>query len=166
MKPSFSPIECSRFAVRLILFGAVVLASVAAAQTNAPKAKQSSDASKAAPSEEEIPQSVFINPANKKEGKDPFFPRSERPYHYVQTTIKTNPLPAMGELKILGISSGERPLIIINNVTFGVGDALEIPTSGRKIKIQCLEIDLSAGTALIQHIGGERRVLHFQKTER
>lgn len=110
-----------------------------------------------------IPQSVFVIPSTEKEGKDPFFPRSKRLFATPVVPVPTNQVVTLGDLTIAGISSGEKPLVIINNVTFGVGDTAEIISGGRRISIQCLEIDLANGKAKIQHSGGEERVLNFQK---
>jgi hypothetical protein len=151
-------------AVSPILFGALLLASAASAQTNS-KRGPANVVSSAAPAAIEIPQSVFDVPSNEKEGKDPFFPRSRRPYAVASVPVVTNRVPVLSDLRINGTSgSEERPLVIINNVTFGVGDTGEVIAGNRRVKVRCLEIDLSAGTATVQ-AGDERRILRFRRTE-
>lgn len=155
-------------AILPLLFGAVLVTSAASAKTNAATAKlnQSALSTSAASAPMEIPMSVFSVPANEKQGKDPFFPRSRRPYVSAIVTIPTNPPPIVADLRINGTSgSEERPLVIINNVTFGVGDTNDVTSGNRRISVHCLEIDLSAGRATVQ-ADGQRRILSFQKTQK
>lgn len=121
----------------------------------------------AAPPEPEVPQSIFIVPAAPQQGRDPFFPRSTRPYAAMPapvTPAKTNvpaPPPAL-ELVCNGISgTPEKPLAIINFRTFEIGEENEVSSGGRSVRIRCLEINRAAGTVLIQ-AGGERRELRLQ----
>jgi len=110
----------------------------------------------------EVPVSSFATPRNAAEGRDPFFPRSVRVYgtESIPNTNKTAPVVA--EFFLKGVSgSPEAPLAIINNVTFGVGDELDVLTKAGRMKIRCLEINKQAGSAVVQ-FGGERRVLHLQ----
>lgn len=72
----------------------------------------------------------------------------------------------MVDLKINGMSgSDDRPLVIINNETFGVGDTRDVPIGNpsdkNKITIKCLEIDRAAGRATVQ-VGRDRRDLYFK----
>ncbi len=110
-----------------------------------------------------IPPSVFVIPSTEKEGKDPFFPRSKRLFATPVAPVATNQVVTLGDLTVTGITSGEKPVLTINGVNFGVGDTAEIISGGRRISIQCLEIDPANGQAKIQHSGGEERVLNFQK---
>jgi hypothetical protein len=173
MKLRVIPISRLFLPATTLLLGVSLMAVAAGGKTNtASKAKtgNSGPAVSAVAEEQEpaavkatIPQSIFLIPATEKEGKDPFFPRSKRLFVTPVVTVATNPVVTLGDLTIAGISSGEKPLVIINNVTFGVGDTAEIISGGRRISIQCLEIDLANGSAKIQHSGGEERVLNFQK---
>src|SRR5208337_2631062 len=68
-----------------------------------------------------IAQSTFILPASPQEGRDPFYPRSLRPYaaaallHTNATQTAVTPIVAL-ELRLNGISgTAGRPLAIINN---------------------------------------------------
>jgi hypothetical protein len=106
-----------------------------------------------------VPRSVFDQPANSKEGRDPFFPSSLRPY-------QSAPVPGahaaeidVGSLIIQGLSGapGHR-LVIINNVTFGVGDDAEVSTSEGRIHIHCLEI---SGNSAVVEANGQRHELRY-----
>jgi hypothetical protein len=149
----------------VVMVGAALSAHGASTRTkSAPAATSSPAATNAAPAEAVIPQSVFVHPTNPKEGKDPFFPRSPRPFVSAVVPIPTNAPPVTSELKINGTSgSDERPFVIINNVTFGVGDTNEVISGTSRVSVHCLEINRAAGTATIEVIGERgRRVLRFQ----
>jgi hypothetical protein len=170
MKLRFSPQLPVLVALLSILPWTVLTAHGAANRTNpapsraAAKVSNATPISNAATMEPEIPRSVFVWPKTDKEGKDPFFPRSQRPFVTVSVAPSTNPAPPTVDLKINGTSgSEERPLVIINNLTFGIGDSGDVVSGNRRIRIQCVEIDLSAGRATVQ-VGSERRVLYFQKS--
>jgi hypothetical protein len=104
-----------------------------------------------------VARSVFNLPANPKEGRDPFFPSSSRPY---LSQTPTN--PSVGDLSSLVMQGITGPpdhrLAIINNVTFGVGDDAEVRTPQGRIQIHCIEID--ADSAVIE-ADGQRRELHY-----
>jgi hypothetical protein len=108
-----------------------------------------------------VPQSTFVQPKNKAEGRDPFFPKSDRPYGAENTsTNRAAPTPVV-ELFLKGISgTREQPLAIINTTTFAVGDELDVITKAGRMRIRCLEINMDDGTAVIQS-GGERRQLRL-----
>jgi hypothetical protein len=151
-----------------MLFGAALLTSAASAKTNSSPSKpnQSAVATNVAPVAIEIPRAVFTVPATAQQGKDPFFPRSRRPFVSAVVVSPTNPPPVVADLRINGTSgSEEQPLVIINNVTFGVGDIREVTSGGRRISVHCLEINLSAGSATVE-ADGLRRVLRFQKMDK
>lgn len=107
------------------------------------------------------PQSVFAVPRNREQGKDPFYPRSTLVYGEDLTTKTTNAPTPVAEFFLRGISgTDDNPLAIINNVTFGVGDELEVSTKAGKMKIRCLKINKEAGTATVQ-MGGLIRELRL-----
>lgn len=111
-----------------------------------------------------IPKSVFIMPATPQEGKDPFFPRSMRPYGPGHETVKASPQqPAavVVDLRLNGISgTAERRLAIINNHTFEVNEEGVVSnSSGAPVRIRCL--DIKADSVLVQ-IGGEQRILRLR----
>ena len=105
-----------------------------------------------------LPRSIFTQPANPQEGRDPFFPSSIRPYQGV-------PVPGahastdVGALIVQGFSgTPDHRLVIINNVTFAVGDDAEVSTSRGRIHIHCLEI--GDNLAVIE-ANGERHELRY-----
>ena len=104
--------------------------------------------------------SVFILPAEPKEGRDPFFPASSRPY---QSAVVANVKAAelnLDSLVMQGIS-GLPPhrLVIINKHTFAVGDEGEVSTSQGRFHLHCLEIN--ANSAVIE-VNGQRHELRYQ----
>jgi hypothetical protein len=113
-----------------------------------------------------IPISVFVLPGKPEEGKDPFFPRSLRPYATV--VIKTTntepvvvpPTPVAVEVHLDGISgTPERRLAIINYHTFEAGEEADLPARSFRVHIRCLEV--KADSVVIQ-VAGERRVLRLR----
>src|SRR5262245_5403983 len=72
-------------------------------------------APKTSPAEPPVPQSVFIMPRERTEGRDPFFPRSVRPYMALnpnpQPVVTNVPPPTpVAEIRLNGISgTPERP---------------------------------------------------------
>jgi hypothetical protein len=103
------------------------------------------------------PRSVFIIPSNSREGRDPFFPSSLRPY------VSAVPKAATGgditALRFGGISGppGHR-LVIINNHTFAAGDEGEVITSQGRMHIHCVGI---TDTAVVIETEGQRVELHY-----
>ena len=103
------------------------------------------------------PRSVFSLPTNSKEGCDPFFPASLRPYE--NAVAIGNHAGDLTSLNMQGISGPPgRRLAIINNVTFGVGDDADVRTPQGRIHIHCVEI--TANSAVIE-AGGQRQELHY-----
>jgi hypothetical protein len=104
------------------------------------------------------PRSVFTQPSNPKEGCDPFFPYSVRPY--ATAVAPSGPVTDLSSVTMNGISgSTEHRLVIINNVTFAVGDEAEVFTSQGRIRIHCLLI--TDDSAMIE-AAGQRQVLHYK----
>ena len=89
--------------------------------------------------ETEIIRSVFILPSNPTEGRDPFFPDSERPY---EIAAAANPQAGKATSLVLKGFSGplNHRLVIINNHTFGVGDEGSVITPSGRIRLRCIEI--------------------------
>jgi len=152
------PIRFQSISLIALMLG---LASMAQASTgsatNAP-AKPSGVAADPA-----LPQSAFVMPRSSTEGRDPFFPRSNRPYTTFQPLVKveTNAAPTISaDLKLKGISgSSDKPLALINNHTFEAGEEADILSGLDRIRIRCLEI--RKDSVLIQ-IGPERRELRMR----
>jgi hypothetical protein len=103
------------------------------------------------------PRSEFTQPASPKDGRDPFFPTSLRPY--ATAAVPNAPTTDLTSLVLQGTSgSPEHRLVIINRVTFGVGDEAEVSTAQGRIRIHCLAI---TDDAAVVEAGGERHILHY-----
>ena len=86
----------------------------------------------------EPPKSVFVLPDSPKEGRDPFFPNSIRPY---QDRPAPGGAPELSSLKLEGITRARgHVFVIINNVTFGVGDEADVKTPTGKVDVRCVQI--------------------------
>ncbi len=108
----------------------------------------------------EIPKSTFVYPTKPADGRDPFFPKSLRPYQDNPDAPKTGPSLADLTLKsILGASPNA--FAIINNHTFAKGDAGDIRVKdGQRLHIHCVDINPEAGTATVE-ADGNIEVLHL-----
>jgi len=106
---------------------------------------------------EAVLRSVFVVPTNPKEGRDPFFPNSNRPYERAQAGQ-----PHVGDITALvlkGISGPpDRRLAIINNHTFGVGDEQDLATPQGRIHIRCIEIK---DRSVVIESAGQRHELKY-----
>ena len=127
------------------------------------KAGGAAPAASAGPVEVCIPKSIFALPGSPKEGKDPFFPRSTRPYSSPVVVVATSPTPAPAvvvEVKLQGFSGPpEHRLAIINNRTFEAGEEAEVPTNNGRTRIRCLSI---TGNSVLIQIGAEQRELRLR----
>ncbi len=104
-----------------------------------------------------VQRSVFNMPASTKEGRDPFFPNSLRPY--ASAVVPSAPTTDLSSLVMQGTSgAADHRLVIINNVTFAVGDDAEVLTSQGRIRIHCLAI---TDDAAVIEAAGQRTVLHY-----
>ena len=139
-------INSSKSAVAAWLSAAFVMVLPAAA---APVAQP------AAP--EVVSRSVFVIPTNPKDGRDPFFPNSTRPY---ETVSAARPIAGdVSSLVLKGISGlPNHRLVIINNHTLGVGDQADLVTPQGRIHIRCVEI--KARSVVIES-GGQRQELNY-----
>jgi hypothetical protein len=108
-----------------------------------------------------MPLSTFIIPRKAVDGRDPFFPNSTRIYG-MDASVTTNRAPAVvADLTLKGISgTPEQPLAIINTTTFTTGEANEVLIKNGRLRVVCVEINMAAGTVLVQ-IGAERRELRL-----
>lgn len=114
-----------------------------------------------APPVTQVPRSVFIIPSNSKEGHDPFFPASLRPYEGTPAPGggNTADLSALIMQGVLGMPPHQ--LVIINNVTFGVGDDAEVRTSQGRILIHCVAI--KGNSAVVEANGVEHTLRYGEK---
>jgi hypothetical protein len=105
----------------------------------------------------EIIRSVFILPSNPKEGCDPFFPNSSRPYE-IAASANTR-AGNVASLVLKGFSgSQDHRLVIINNHTFADGDTGVVITSDGRIHLRCIEIKTNS---VIIEVGGQRHELIY-----
>jgi len=106
----------------------------------------------------EIPLSAFVMPADPKQGKDPFFPNSVRPY----VSLQPKPLkPAVIDVSLTlnGITPGK--LVMVNGRSFSEGEEGEVVVNGVRKKLRCIKIkDESAIVELLPE--GERRELKMR----
>jgi hypothetical protein len=113
-----------------------------------------------ASSEVEIPRSVFVIPATPEEGRDPFFPNSNRLSAGTRTTKLAAPVPAEVSLVLNGLSgTPEHRLAIINYQTFAEGDEAEVTTRSGRVRVRCVEIK---GETVVVEVAGARRELRFE----
>jgi hypothetical protein len=133
-----------------ILF--VVVAAVVAVPPAAP-----GEAAKNAPDRPAASRSVFVMPTNVREGRDPFFPESTRPYEAAaaanHSAVEISTLLFKGVLGTPG-----HFVAIINNHAFAVGDEGSVKTQGGSVHVHCLEI---RPNIVVVEINGQRRELNL-----
>jgi hypothetical protein len=102
-------------------------------------------------------RSVFILPSDPKQGRDPFFPDSTRPY---KLAAAVSPRAAdVTSLVVKGFSgSMDHRLVIINTHTFAAGDEGDVITPAGRIHLSCLEIKTNS---VVIEIGGQRHELFY-----
>jgi hypothetical protein len=137
--------------------------AASAAQAPAAAAGRAKAAPSAAPAEPEPAKSVFNNPANPQQGKDPFFPQSTRRLPAPPQVVSagtTNPIVVVADLDLKGISgSANRRLAIINNRTFETGEEGEIATSVGHVRLTCKEIKDDSVRVIVN---GQERILRLR----
>ena len=114
------------------------------------------DLSKTAPAKPAPARSVFLMPASTREGRDPFFPESTRPFEEAAPATKRAE-PVILTVKGLSFEHGH-PMVIINNHTFAVGDEGDVLAGGKRVHLRLAEIQ--ASTAVIE-VNGARRELRI-----
>jgi hypothetical protein len=113
----------------------------------------------AAPAVKPIPKSVFMYDYTAA-SKDPFYPNSNR--RMPQSTGarspegKTLPINELPILKGIVRNAKNRPLALINDQIFAVGETRPVTLSGREANVCCLEI--GRGSAVIS-MNNKRHVL-------
>jgi len=129
--------------MKIFILLTTILGSQLAVQTigAAPAPNDTSSAQKrgsnASTAEPEIPLSVFVIPAEPKDGKDPFFPTSKRPYVHSKPTSTAAPVIQPAKLILNGIS---KKLAMINGRTFSEGEEGDVNTEGGRRHIRCVKI--------------------------
>jgi hypothetical protein len=95
--------------------------------------------------------SVFNQPTSSKEGRDPFFPESNRAV--VEMAPSATHSVEITALKVRGISGAAGHLLaIINNHTFAVGEEGDVKTTAGPVHVRCLEIQ---NNAVVVEINGQ-----------
>jgi hypothetical protein len=142
--------DFNKGAVTLWLLAGCVLVQCAVAAPPAPPA---------AP--EPVKRSTFTMPASPKDGRDPFFPNSTRPYETAIAAVAQPRAGDMSSLVLKGISGPpDRRLAIINNHTLAIGDEETITTPQGPIHIRCVEIK---GNSVVVESGGLQHELNYTK---
>jgi hypothetical protein len=144
----------------LAAFGGPPIITAAAKVAPAPARQRSENPGALQQAQAVIAKSQFTLPHKVTDGRDPFFPNSSRPYasEMVAKPANESSLPEY-EFLLKGISgSAEKPLAIINTTTFTTGEENEVIIKGKRIKIRCVEINMTVGTVLFEY-AGTRRVL-------
>jgi len=101
--------------------------------------------------------SIFILPANTKEGRDPFYPESVRTF---ETKVVASNVFEITSLKFAGLSGTPGHLFaIINNHTFTIGDEGDVMTTSGRIHLRCLEV---RGDSVVVEINGQTHRLKLQ----
>ncbi len=99
-------------------------------------------------------------PTNPKEGRDPFFPDSARPYQSATPAVHVAELTS---LKLVGVSgTPEHRLVIINKNTFAEGDEQDVVVPGGRIRVRCLKIN--PNSVLIE-VAGHNHELNFSDSQ-
>jgi hypothetical protein len=123
--------------------------------------KQSAKKTASTNAEPVIPTSVFMIPARKEEGRDPFFPTSTRLFASQQPPVQKGqkPLPVEIPLTLTGIIPLK--LAMVNGRTFEPGEEGEVVANGVRKKIRCLKV--TSESAIVELLPeGERRELKLR----
>jgi len=101
--------------------------------------------------------SVFVMPTGPRDGRDPFFPESVRPYEDAAPakphTVETISFVITGH----SVEHGEE-MVIINNHTFAVGDEGDVLTPAGRVHLRLLAIH---GNAAEIEANGTRREINI-----
>jgi len=107
-----------------------------------------------------VPKSSFG--LSRTSGKDPFYPNSERLQEKLTVTTTNQVAAVVPEVRINGFSgNAARPLVILNNQTFGEGDEQNVTTAAGRARVRCVGIRMAEQTVEIE-INGQRQTLKFQ----
>lgn len=102
-------------------------------------------------------RSVFVFPSTPQQGRDPFFPNSNRPYEHA--AVATPQVADVSSLVVKGFSgTTTHRLVIINNHTFAAGDEGDVTTSAGRLHLRCLEI---GSNSVVVNVGGHRHELFY-----
>jgi hypothetical protein len=149
MKQRLKNFRKNTMAVLLLIASATALAVIAAPVAQADKADKA-----------KTTRSVFILPSNSKEGCDPFFPKSNRPYEMAAAAnMRTGNITSITSLVLKGFSGSQNHrLVIINNHSFAAGDTGDVITSDGRVHLRCIEIKTNSA---VVEVGGQRYELIY-----
>ncbi len=106
-----------------------------------------------------VPKSAFAIPAKPVDGRDPFYPASDRLFG-LKIAPKATAAPVNTAIVFNGISgSKDRPFAMINGHTFAEGEEAPVNTAGGRVRV--LLVAIKDDRAVVE-IAGERRELTFQ----
>ena len=113
------------------------------------------DAENANASLTNIPKSIFVIPKDAKDGRDPFYPNSDRlsKSGTNETVVSAVKVPLI--LNGLSGASGHR-LAMINGRTLAEGESSDVPSGGSLVKVHCVEIKENS---VVVEVGGSRQEL-------
>jgi hypothetical protein len=111
-----------------------------------------------------IPQSIFTIPANPKEGRNPFFPKSTLNVPVAQEKQANQETPKQPDLSGLVLDGiipfGTRRSVMINGVTFETGEEHDVKLSGgERMRVKCEQIN---GSSAIVLAANQRRELSLK----
>ena len=137
-----------------LLAGATLAGPAAAPATNS-VAKTGAPAKPAAAPP---PRAIFTQPSSVRDGRDPFFPESTRPFEALAAAapragIEITSLVVKGFSKVHG-----RPMVIINNHSFMVGDEGDVLVTGGRAHLRCAEI---RSDTVVVEVNGARHEIHY-----
>jgi hypothetical protein len=130
----------------LFLLGQSAPRVLAAATTNAPDIN--------------IPESVFIIPSNVTQGRDPFFPLSQRLLMNATPANTNNVKVAPVTLALKGISGTDsKRFALINDKTFIAGEERDVFTGASRVRVHCIEIRENSVTV---EVNGTRQEIRLR----
>ena len=139
-----------------LTLGSTLLATpapAAPATTNAAAAKSATTA-KSIPAP---PRAIFTQPASNRDGHDPFYPESVRPFEAAAASIPRTVELTTLVVKGFSIVRG-RPMVIINNHSFMVGDEGDVIGAGGRAHLRCVEI---RSDTVVVEVNGARHEIHY-----
>lgn len=94
-------------------------------------------------------------PSSPRDGRDPFFPESTRPYEDAVVAVAKPQTVDVASFTITGHSvENGHEMVIINQRTFAVGDEREVMTSAGRVRLHLIEIH---GNVAVVEANGSRR---------
>lgn len=112
------------------------------------------DQPKTAPAKPVPAHSVFVMPSGPRDGRDPFFPESTRPYEgnpVAKHAVDESNFTVRGRSFV-----GGQSMVIINNHTFGLGDSGDVLTSTGRVHLHLVEI--RPNSVVIEVNGNKREI--------